>query len=85
MAGDKTWPPELPTVREPIPEVGALSEWRRQLRDGTRTKYAADPLWRAACAEASARDWVWYPPVCSDYRRQAAAIIVEASAAELAS
>lgn len=34
----------------------ALDAWRRELRNGERTRHTFDPLWRAACLEANARD-----------------------------
>lgn len=41
---------------EAIAEIGALSEWRRQLRAGERTPLTFDALWRAAAYEERARD-----------------------------
>jgi hypothetical protein len=32
----------------------ALAQWRRELRNGRRTPYSYDPLWRAASAEMNA-------------------------------
>ena len=66
-------------------EAGALREWQRQLRAGERTPLTFDPLWRAACAEANAREWAWCPRVCNEYRVNAAAILVGAAEHEAAS
>lgn len=63
---------------KPIPEIGALSAWQQEVATGTRSKYDIDALSRAACAEANAREWTYYPPVCNEYRRQAAELILGA-------
>lgn len=69
-----------------VPEVGALREWRRQLAAGERTRLTFDPLFYAACAEMNARDYlrVGVLGAANDYRRQAARLIVEASAEDVA-
>lgn len=58
-----------------LPEPGAIQEWHRQLRAGIRAKNDVDPLSRAACAEANAREWTFHTPTCNEYRQQAAAIM----------
>lgn len=35
----------------------ALAEWRRELREGKRSRLTVDPLWRAACYDAVAADF----------------------------
>lgn len=69
----------LKALDQVLPEAGALREWQGELRKGLRTKYDNDPLYRAACAEANAREWTWHPPTCNEYRRQAAEILLERS------
>ncbi|MDP9201501.1 MAG: hypothetical protein M3P26_06160 [Gemmatimonadota bacterium] len=58
-----------------VPEIGALNQWQREIRVGSRKLTDADQLWRAACAEANAREWTWYPPTCNHFRLQAAEIL----------
>jgi len=65
----------IPDHTNLVPEVGALNEWQRELEAGSRKLTDADQLWRAACAEANAREWTWYPPACNQYRLQAAEIL----------
>jgi hypothetical protein len=63
-----------------VPEVGALREWHRELHNGLRIKFEFDSLWRAACAEANARDYLRQGMVAAanDERRKAAEIILGA-------
>lgn len=65
---------------EVLPEAGALNKWWSELHKGLRTKYDNDPIYRAACAEMNARDALklGVVSIASDYRRQAAAILLEA-------
>ena len=52
-------PPAIPPTAEATPartSYPALARWWAELRAGTRTRYTADALWRAACADAAARD-----------------------------
>ena len=46
-----------PVRHNPPVSAGALEEWWRQLRDGSRTVLLMDVLWCAACCEAEAGDW----------------------------
>jgi hypothetical protein len=64
----------IPDDTDLLPEIGALNQWQREIRVGPRKLTDADQLWRAACAEANAREWTWYPPACNYYRQQAAEI-----------
>lgn len=54
-----------------ITEAGAIRQWHRELREGTRKETDIDDLSRAACAEFNGRDWTHHPPTCNEYRRQA--------------
>ena len=38
-------------------EYPALRQWQSELAAGSRTPTRFDPLWRAACAEADAREF----------------------------
>lgn len=64
-----------------IPEAGALAQWRKELRDGSRTKQTVDALWLAAVHEAQARDYLRDGMVAAanEERKKAAAIILEAA------
>jgi hypothetical protein len=64
-----------------IPEVGALAEWRKELREGSRTRLTVDALWLAAVHEAQARDYLRDGMIgaTNEERKKAAAIILEAS------
>jgi hypothetical protein len=82
LVNEYTTPELAPPVTEAMPEVGALQEWWNELRDGLRTKYDMDDLWRAACAEASARDAVrdrLFAAATED-RLRAAEMLVQAEA-----
>lgn len=70
-------------VHDILPEPGAIREWHRELREGLRKRTDIDPLSRAACCEANAREWTFHPPTCNEYRKQAAAILVAAAAADM--
>ncbi len=39
-----------------LPEIGALAQWRSELKDGSRDRFECDTLFHAACLEARARD-----------------------------
>jgi hypothetical protein len=64
---------------EAIPELGATDTWQREIREGKRTKYDFDALFRAACAEANARDALreGFVAIANAYRREAAYIMLE--------
>lgn len=68
-----------------IAERGALNLWHRELREGKRTVYLTDALWKAACYEMNAREYVRWglPTLANDDRRRAIQIIDEAGIAEL--
>lgn len=59
--------------------VGALAQWRAELKAGLRTRYDLDTLCRAACKEAEAGDFArqGLPRVADELRHEAARIIVE--------
>jgi hypothetical protein len=59
----------------------ALDLWRRELREGKRTPTTFDPLWRAACAEASALEFAGagIPEIAESFRADARRIIHEAA------
>jgi hypothetical protein len=58
-------------------EIGALREWHRELHDELRTPVDFDPLWLAACAEVTPRDYLRQGMVvaANDERRKATAIV----------
>lgn len=59
------------------PREGPLARWHRELRSGTRTKYQADTLWRAACREAMAGDFdkLGLTTTAKELRREASEMI----------
>ena len=57
----------------------ALAAWQRELRRGERTTTTLDPLWAAACSEASAREFLSIPELHDALMRDAARIIREAA------
>ena len=61
---------------EPYP---ALEVWRAELRRRERTRATFDPLWAAACSEASAREFLSIPELHDALMRDAARIIREAA------
>jgi len=63
---------------ESIAEIGALSEWRRQLRAGERKPTTFDALWRAAMYEERARDELRLDQVsaANESRMQAAELLL---------
>jgi len=65
------------------PQYPALDAWRVEFRDGLRTPYGFDPLWRAACSEESAleAEAVGLPGIAASYRRDAREIIRRAARA----
>jgi hypothetical protein len=67
-------------------EVGALTEWQREIHDRKRTVHDRDPLWVAAVAEANGRDYIaaGLIPAANECRAEAAATIVEAYVKEAA-
>jgi hypothetical protein len=69
---------------EPKAELGALAEWHREIQNRTRTVHDRDCLWRAAVAEAQARDYAALGVVsaANDYRMEAATILLQAYLAE---
>lgn len=71
---------------KPVPEAGALAEWRKELQEGSRTRLTVDALWLAAVYEAQARDYLRDGMVgaANEERKKAAAIILEASTPEVA-
>jgi hypothetical protein len=66
----------------PITEAGALRQWWRELAAGARTKHDIDPLWRAACLEARARDAIRDGSIsaANEDRAKAAEVILIAAA-----
>ena len=66
-----------------IPEVGALAQWRRELRAGERTRLTADFLWLAAVHEAQGRDYERLGMVnaANEARLQSARLVLEAAVA----
>jgi hypothetical protein len=58
----------------------ALTAWRRELATGERTKYTFDALWRAACAEAEALEFLGQrlPSIAAACRLRAQRIIRDA-------
>ncbi len=64
-----------------IAEIGALSQWRAELVAGARTRLTDDTLFRAACAEANARDAMsaGIAEAAYSYRHQAAEIVLRAA------
>ena len=79
-------PPPSSNNPQLLAEPGALLQWRLELRSGTRTRYTMDPLWRAACAEANARDFAAWgvASAANEYRQRAAEIVLESFVAEAA-
>jgi hypothetical protein len=69
-----------------VPEIGALAQWQAEVRCGARTMQTVDPLTRAACAEANARDAInlGIRGAANDYRLQAARIILDAASLRVA-
>ena len=67
---------------DPLPELGALRLWRRELAAGVRTTAETDVIWRAACAEASANDFLalGVPFIANRERLRAAHLLVTAAA-----
>ena len=57
----------------------ALEAWHEELRAGERTRATFDPLWAAACSEASAREFLSIPELHDALMRDAARIIREAA------
>ncbi len=59
----------------------ALDAWRQELRAGQRTATTFDALWRAACAEANAREAeaMGLPGLAVAFQRDARAIIIAES------
>ncbi len=74
------WWFDEPMERLPVRDIGALTEWWRQLAAGERTTTTFDPLWYAACREAEARDLLRAecPHAADDARTDAANIILGA-------
>lgn len=68
---------------KPIPEAGALAQWRSEIRQGLRTKLTVDSLWLAAVHEAQARDYLRDGMVdaANEARRQSARLVLEAALA----
>ena len=62
-----------------IDRYPALDAWGRELRAGDRTRATFDPLWAAACSEASAREFLSIPELHDALMRDAARIIREAA------
>jgi len=58
----------------------ALWLWQAEMRQGRRGAYTADALWRAACAEAAARDFLSdrIPDITNKLLVEAAEIILQA-------
>lgn len=73
----------IPESVLPIPEVGALREWRDELWKGLRTKYTADSLWSAAVQEAQGRDYLRLGMIAAanEARRQSARLVLQAALA----
>ncbi len=69
-----------------LPEVGALAQWQRELREGLRTRLTFDPLWRAAVYEAQGRDYLQLGMIeaANEARRQSARLVLEAALAATA-
>ncbi len=61
------------------PSYPALAAWWRELRAGERTRTTFDPLWAAACSEASAGEFLSIPELHDALMRDAARIIREAA------
>ncbi len=61
------------------PKYPALEAWRRELKDGERDKHQHDPLWRAACYQATAQEFADVPSIHDGCLRDAQDIIVEAA------
>jgi len=66
---------------EAIHEPGALRQWWIELENGSRTAHTLDALFRAGCAEASARDWVrlGLHGIAKQERLRAAEIVLSAA------
>ena len=64
-----------------LPEIGAVRQWRSELRAGVRKEYTIDALSRAACAEMNGRDALrnGLRLVANDYRERAAEIVLAAA------
>ena len=56
----------------------ALSLLRRELAAGQRTRLTLDPLWRAACAEASAAEFEAIPELHDRFMEDARRVIEDA-------
>ncbi len=85
MSGPTLWRSRPRSVPAPelVPELGALIHWWSQVAAGQRSRYDLDALWRAACLEAEAREWVAISPSTANrLRRNAAAIIAQTAAGE---
>ena len=65
--------------RHKIDRYPALDAWARELRAGDRTRTTFDPLWRAACEEANAREFAHIPALHRICMWKAARIIREAA------
>lgn len=59
----------------------ALDLWRQELREGKRTPTTFDPVWKAACAEASALEFAaaGIPALADSFLADARRIIHEAA------
>lgn len=68
---------------QPVPEIGALAQWHRELREGRRTRLTADFLWLAAVHEAQGRDYerLGMVDAANEARRQSARLVLEAALA----
>jgi len=56
----------------------ALDLWRKELAAGARTKTTFDVLWKAACLEAAALEFVSIPELAAAYLDDARRVILEA-------
>lgn len=62
----------------------ALDLWRKELAAGARTTATFDALWKAACAEAAAREFANIPELADAYLRDARRIVLDAAKRQVA-